>query len=65
MNAIIELKDIKRDFLVGNSAGRIRDDHGDQRIGEIYFTECAGVSGYADSRGVLAGRVFGPADGKE
>ena len=41
MNAIIELKDIKRDFLVGNETvhafagvsfaiqpGRIRDDHG-------------------------------------
>lgn len=77
MNAIIELKDIKRDFLVGNETVHAlrgvpllfsrenRDDHGDQRIGEIYFTECAGVSGYADSRGVLAGRVFGPADGKE
>ena len=77
MNAIIELKDIKRDFLVGNeTVHALRgvsfaiqpgefDDHGDQRIGEIYFTECAGVSGYADSRGVLAGWVFGPADGKE
>ena len=72
MNAIIELKDIKRDFLVGNeTVHALRGvsfaiQPGEfVTIMEIYFTECAGVSGYADSRGVLAGRVFGPADGKE
>ena len=61
MNAIIELKDIKRDFLVGNETV-----HALRGVSfAIQPGEFVTIMGTSDSRGVLAGRVFGPADGKE
>ncbi len=77
MNAIIELKDIKRDFLVGNETvhalrgvsfaiqpGEFVTIMGTSGSGKSTLLNVLGCLDTPTAGGALAGRVVGPADGK-